>query len=287
MLAGIVTVPMMAQEVTVPLPKGPYLGETLPGAQPSVFAAGLISDSGDRLHGTATFSPDGRVVCWSVLPPAIKYRVQQSDGSWSEARRIPLKARGVTSAQFAPDGRLWFQGVPPEGGSGGLDLGFVSWDGNGWSDAMWPGPSVNSPGMDSTPSCTAAGDIYLTGAKPGKVWNRGLYHIPYKDGYFQAREYLPMPFNAGDGCIDYTVFVDPDSRYLLWASSRPTDQEGDLKLYVSYRDADGNWGEAVNLSRKLDLKHAARFPVVSADGRCLFFLMAGRIWWVDARVLTE
>lgn len=287
LIIGAMVLTVHGQEAPSSPPTGPYLGQTLPGAQPSVFAAGLVSDTGDRLHGAATFSPDGKVVCWSVIPPAIKYRVQQSDGTWSETATIPLKARGVTAAQFAPDGRLWFQGVPLEGGFGGLDLGFVSWDGNGWSAAMWPGTSVNSEGMDSTPSCTAAGDIYLTAAKPGKVWNRGLYHIPYKDGYFQPREYLPAPFNDGDGCIDYTVFVDPDGRYLVWSSSRPTANEGDLKLYVSHRDKDGTWGQPVNLSRKLGLQKAARFPFVSADGRCLFFLMDGRIWWVDARVLTE
>ena len=51
-----------AQTSLSPLPAGPYLGQPLPGDQPVVFASGLISDTGERLHGPATFSPDGRVV---------------------------------------------------------------------------------------------------------------------------------------------------------------------------------------------------------------------------------
>ena len=202
------------------------------------------------------------------------------------ALTIGLQVKRLTAAQFAPDGRLWFQGVP-EDGSGGVDLGFVTWDGHAWSGPRWPGPAVNSETMDSNPTATLSGDLYLTGSRPGKIWNRGIHHIPFKDGYFQPRTYLAPPVNDGDGCIDYTPFVAPDGHYLIWSSSRPADAEADLKLYLSHRTADGTWGKPVNLSERLGLHHAARFPSVSPDGRFLFFLMDNRIWWVDAGILEE
>lgn len=268
-------------------PSGPWMGQTEPGAEPVVFASGLVSETGERLHGPLTVSPDGKVICWSVIPPAIRYRVQRETGSWSGPMTIELDARAVTAAQFAPDGRLWFQGIPKSGGAGSVDLGFLTWNGDGWSAPRWPGIAVNSAGMDSTPGVTTDGTIYLTGSREGKVWNRGLYQIPFRDGYFQEREYLPVPINWGDACIDYTVFADPDDRYLIWSSSRPTENEADLKLYISQRQAAGGWGDAVNLSEKLGLTHAARFPSVSPDGRFLFFLMDGKIWWVSTTVLPS
>lgn len=268
-----------------PVPSGPYLGQAEPGMEPAVFAPGLISDTKERLHGPLAVSPDGHVICWSVIPPAIRYRYQRTDGSWSEPRTIPMDARAPTAAQFAPDGRLWFQGIPRSGGAGSVDLGFVTWEKDGWSTPRWPGVAVNSPGMDSTPGVTTEGTIYLTGSRPGKAWNRGIFRIPFQDGYLQKRQYLPEPINGGDGCIDYTVFVDPDERYLIWSSSRPGDREADLQLLISYRKGEGHWTPAVNLSRKLELAHAARFPSVSPDGRFLFFLMDGKIWWVQADVL--
>ncbi len=285
MLILVSVVSFSQSPVPVPL-TGAYLGQTEPGETPVVFAPGLISGTGDRLHGPLTVSPDGHVICWSVIPPAIRYRVQREDGSWSEPMTIPMDVRAPTAAQFAPDGRLWFQGIPKSGGAGSVDLGYVIREDGGWSTPRWPGVAVNSTGMDSTPSVTSNGDVFLTAGKPGKTWNRGLYHIPFRDGYFQPREYLPAPINRGDNCIDYTVFVDPAGRYLIWASSRPTENEADLKLYISHRQNEGGWGEAVNLSEKLGLTHAARFPSVSPDGRFLFFLMGGKIWWVSTVVIS-
>ena len=74
---------LAAQEPSTPPPAGPYLGQQVPGEVPQVFAPGLVSETGDRLHGPLTISPDGSVVCWSVIPPAIRYRFQRDDGSWS------------------------------------------------------------------------------------------------------------------------------------------------------------------------------------------------------------
>ena len=277
----------VSQEAPPPSPVGPWLGQTEPGDRPVVFAPGLVSETGDRLHGPLTVSPDGKMICWSVIPPAIRYRVRHENGSWSGPMTIQLDARAVTAAQFAPDGRLWFQGIPKSGGAGSVDLGFVTWNGDEWSAPRWPGIAVNSPGMDSTPSVTTGGTIYLTGSREGKAWNRGLYRIPFRKGYFQERTYLPPPINGGDVCIDYTVFADPDDRYLIWSSSRPAENEADLRLYISHRQDEDGWGNAVNISEKLGLTHAARFPSVSPDGRFLFFLMDGKIWWVSTSVLPS
>lgn len=278
----VVAVSAAAQGVRPQSSAGPYFGQPLPGERPEVFAPGLISESGDRLHGPVTFSPNGAVVCWSVLPPAVTCSHQREDGSWSAPAAVPLPVRGVSAAQFDPEGRLWFQGVPETGGAGSLDVGFVSWSGAEWSDPTWPPTPINTEGMNATPSCTAAGDVFLTGGRPGKVWNRGLFHVPFVDGRYGPRVYLPEPVNAGPEAIDYTVFVDPDGRFLIWASSRPSGEEENLRLYISHRGEKGRWSEPVSLSSRLGLSHAARFPSLSPDGRFLFFLMSGKIWWVDA-----
>jgi prepilin-type processing-associated H-X9-DG protein len=66
-----------------------YLGESLPGQGPQVFADGHVSNAGFRLHGSPVFSPDLREIYWSVIPPAI-ISMSLMNATWSEAIHLPL-----------------------------------------------------------------------------------------------------------------------------------------------------------------------------------------------------
>ncbi len=77
----------------------PYLGMQPPGLTPEVFAPDLVPTDGYRLHGTPVFSPDGRRICWSVIPPAI-LTMSCEDGQWSRARIVGLGEATHGTAEF-------------------------------------------------------------------------------------------------------------------------------------------------------------------------------------------
>lgn len=260
-----------------------YLGENLPGRIPKVFAPGIISDAGYRLHGPVVFSPDQREICWSVIPPAVM-SMSLVDSIWSEAGPMPLAGSGVHAPAFSADGtRLYYQCVM-KGGQGSVDIWWTDRTADGWSAPVSAGPALNSDRLESQPCVTADGTLYYTGTLDGAGLNRGIYRSRIVDGEYSAPELLGGGINTE--YIDYCPWIAPDEDYLLFASSRPRSDEV-LYLHVSFHQPDGSWSEPVNIHHVLGFKHPARFPSVSPDGRFLFFLSEGQVYWVDITGVME
>jgi pimeloyl-ACP methyl ester carboxylesterase len=104
------------------------------------------------------------------------------------------------------------------------------------------------------------------------------------NGKYKSLERLPAPINIG--AQDMYPYIAPDESYLVFASRRqsPPSSSG---LFVSFRNPDGSWGEP----RAIDLGIPAGLPLVSPDGKYLFFTAGERgksdICWVEARFLEE
>ncbi len=92
-----------------------------PGRVPEIFASGVVSEAGYRLHGSPVFSPDLTEVCWPVIPPAIVSTTYQ-DGVRYEPSAMQLDVAGAQAPSFSPDGsRLYFHGARSDG-HGSLDI---------------------------------------------------------------------------------------------------------------------------------------------------------------------
>jgi hypothetical protein len=101
---------------TVATQRGPYLGQTPPGAVPETFAPGIISTASLE-HSAPAFSPDGNEVYWSVWPrpqleepQVILTMRQKTDGTWTSPEAASFSGRWVDGGPaFSPDGqRLYF-----------------------------------------------------------------------------------------------------------------------------------------------------------------------------------
>jgi hypothetical protein len=261
-----------------------FFGRTPPGTIPEVFAPGVVSGSGQRLHGALAFSPDLREVYWPVVPPRI-LTVRCVGTEWSDPLPGPFPPGNAQAPSFSVDGRrLFFQANLP-GGQGSLDIWYMQRSDTGWAGPYNLGPPVNTARLESQPSVAADGTLYFTGFLPGVAFERGIYRAePQGDGYAKPAllgSTINSPF------IDYTPFIDPEHRFLLFASSRPSPSEDSLHLRVSFRGSDGRFGPARNLSEALRFKGAARFPSLSPDGRYLFFQAGDSAYWVDAGVIWD
>ena len=93
-----------------------------------------------------------------------------------------------------------------------------------------------------------------------------------------------------------SVLVAPDESYLIVSSGRPGGfGQGDL--YISFRDEDGDWRQPVNLGESINSEQVDFCPMVTPDGKYLFFSRRwGASWdettrcevfWVDVRVLDR
>lgn len=260
-----------------------YFGQRPPGREPEVFAPGIVSDAGYRLHGFPTFSPDLTEVVWPVIPPALMHSRLGDDG-WSGPAALELPARGVQAAFFSPDGsRLWFQGVH-ESGHGSLDIMYVEWEEVRPGTLHIPEPPLNSAELQSQPTLSDDGTICFAGFLAGVGFERGIYLCRETVEGHSEPELVGSDVNTE--FIDAYPFLTRSGDCLLFASSRPSLEEH-LRLMAAFTDSSGAWSESVNVSDALGLAESARFPAVSPDGRYLFFLSEGLIYWVDFGVVER
>jgi hypothetical protein len=72
-------------------------------------------------------------------------------------------------------------------------------------------------------------------------------------------------------------FLPPDQSYLLFQRS--------YDIYVSFRGPAGAWMDPVALPAPVNTRDMELCPTVSPDGRYLFFIRGGRVFWVDAAII--
>lgn len=117
---------------------------------------------------------------------------------------------------------------------------------------------------------------------------------PPLQGDFAAPVLIPSPVNSESGVGD--PFVPFDERYMIFVSTRPANL-GRGDLYISFRRADGGWGEPVHLGETVNSDQTDFCPFVTPDGKYFFFsrrifpkenvVTAGEVYWMDARFLVE
>jgi len=59
------------------------------------------------------------------------------------------------------------------------------------------------------------------------------------------------------------------------------------KFHISYRNEDGSWIEPIELSQEINDLEYALCPAVTPDGKFMFFIGGGDIYWVDAKFIDN
>ena len=256
-----------------PLLSGPYLGQQPPGMEPELFAPGIVSTAGGEW--SSTFTPDGTTFLFGFRgePHGILV-MEEIDGRWTEPRLAPFSGGHPDyDLSFSPDGSMLYftsarPGIAPEGEEATSDLWVAVRGESGWGEAINLGEPVNSALRELYPSVTESGTLYFFGDGRGDSEVRGAYVARLEGGSYSEPELLGPPINTEHGVFD--PFIAPDESYIIFASDRP-DGLGDGDLYVSFRQDDGTWGEAINLGSTINSPQTDFCPSVTKDGRYLFF----------------
>ena len=74
-------------------------------------------------------------------------------------------------------------------------------------------------------------------------------------------------------------FVAADGSYLLF--------QRHYDIHVSFRGPDGGWLAPTPLPSPVNTPEGELCPVVSPDGRYLFFMRSGHVYWVDASCIDN
>jgi len=282
--------------VAFPVLRGPYFGQQSPGRVPVLFAPDIVSTHTFQ-HGTVVFSPDGNEAFWSsalpVVDPGYSYGMivtsRVENGRWTPPRMAPFSRQRVGDDVpfFHPDGSKLFFISRRDGG--GESIWWVDRTQGGWSEPRRIEGGPNTKGMHWQFSVAADGSIYFNSADPGGAGRGDLYVSRFANGRYQDPVSVGAPVNSQYD--EAAPFIAPDQSYLLFMRSGGPGGVGFIDLYVSFRNADGTWSAPRNLGPGVNSEEGDICPIVSPDGRYLFFNSSrggnDDNFWVDAAVIED
>jgi hypothetical protein len=263
---------------------GDYLGQTPPGAEPQVFAPGIVT-TGMYTRDLA-IHPDGSEIYFGVFHPGITTIIQMRrgpDGVWGEPEVAPF----ATDSRFyyiepsiSPDGtRLLFLSTRVEGREpdeeevrrwANQDIWAVDREGDHWGEPYNLGAPINTGDSEFFPSQTRDGTLYFTRA-PLEGGESHIYRSRLVDGRYQEPERLGAGVNSATN--QYNAFIAPDESYLILCTGDREDSVGGEDYYVVFRSEDDRWSGPINLGPLANTPESGEIsPYVSPDGRYFFFM---------------
>ncbi len=261
-------------------PAGHGAERTLSGADASRggtpgLCPGVVSDS-RWMEWCGTFSPDGTEYYFYRYfgdSPSQMFVTTLADGVWTSPE--PCAFTGEYSASEPhltfDDQSLYFDWQRKASGPAATpEYYFVRRTADGWSEPEYAGQGMFM-------SSTRAGDIYVTDMSDHGFRKTYLARVDTDAGAFKGYERLDIQPYYG---VQAHPGVAPDGSYMLF------DVDGGSHLFVSFRQADGTWGEGIDLT-KHGFDPLAGGGYVSPDGEYVFFALKDDIWWVDAEVIEN
>jgi hypothetical protein len=277
-----------------------FLCQPPPGLTPIRFAEEIIGDN-FYPHSKLIISPDASRIYWSTFLDTVSsdLAIYYSDFNGRNlsiaARDTTLEEYGINSFIFLNDNKILFGSSQPYDPMDGK-LVHAVWTSER-TDSGWSKPQpiestadINWASLGSV-SINNAGDIYFVGRLEGETAK--IYCTKLTHGSYQKYEPLPEIINTG---ITLDPYIDFQDRYLLFSAAGRADNIGIIDLYISYKDGNGNWTQASNVGQEICTQFIDRFPMVTLDGKYLFFVTSHssyfpsthtHFYWSDAAILEQ
>jgi len=272
--------------------KGIYFGQKPPGNLPELFAPEIF-DAEHGYHTTVIFSPDLTEAIWSPMTrEGMLMYTKMTNGIWAPPQKAifgPIS--NADGGMFSPNAnRLYFTSFynPSNSELEAEHIWFVNRIREGWSKPELIDEVIRAHPTHWTFSFAKNGNLYFTSEKKGVRGEQDIYISRY-DGY----KYLE-PEDLGESINSYGMdnapFISPDESYLIFTRSGNDTQKTDL--YISYKDVNGEWSEAIDMGTTINTEHNELCASVSPDGKYLFFLSLregkwNKIYWIDAKIIEK
>lgn len=253
----------------------PYLGQPAPTAFVKRFsAAGFIANQQWFWHGTPVFSPDGQEMYF------VKYFTDDSgteiwftkceNGQWSVAQKAPFSIKNLDYFDNNPffcgsNDTLYFHSRRNNG-----FIQYVVRSGDGWSSPQTLNVPVPANLRAGLQFCISGNKTvyYEIDSDTSSGWETNIYSSKFENGQYSE------PVNLGPGVnsdsTEILGYIDPQERFLIFASKRPGSL-GYHDLYLSIRNSDNTWRNAVSLGLKVNGAFEDISPVITPDGNYFFY----------------
>jgi len=271
-----------------------YLAQDQPTTTPKIFAKDLISKS-DQSEFGSVFSKDGKEFFYGVdINGRTEIRFVQSEkGEWTESRTILSHEKyGYNDPFLSPDeNELYYISNQPMNGKGepkDIDIWYSKRTKQGWSEPINAGPNINSDKEEYYISFTNKGTMYFStnvNAEEKRQGDFDIYTSERINGQYQLKQKLGPAINTN--AYEADVFIAPDESYMIFCANRQNVGLGRGDLYISFKDANGDWTPSKNMGAPINSKNHELCPFVTADGKYLFYTSNQDIYWVSTEIFQS
>jgi hypothetical protein len=253
--------------------QGDYLGLEPPGDTAVQFAPQLISNE-FRDRGIS-FTPDLKEIYFFRKHTDRKWvlvQLKSTQDKWYESVIMPRIGRPTLS----PNGSVMHMGRK-----------YMMRSDTGWSDVKSLGPAFE---QFRIMRLTATDDgTYIFDEVGPKSGDGVLRYSRLVNGVREEPKVFGKQVNNGK--FNAHPFVAPDGSFFIFDGVRENGF-GESDLYISFRQADGSWGEAMNMGEKVNSSSNETGATVSPDGKYLFFHSSrvpghGGIFWINTQIIQE
>ena len=244
-----------------------YMGQKPPGLTPELFAPGIVSTD-EHLETEVLFLPDMSELSFTRSGGEYKeptwFVMQYKDNRWL---RKPIASADINQykEKFSPS----------------------------VSELKKQAPFNEIPIIGYATSAKSTQYFYVLDFKDGSG------HMSYSrlvDGKYETPHKMSKAINRGKYIAH--PFIAPDESYLMWDAEKEGENTPDI--YISFRQKDGSWGDAINMGDKINSPLYEQRPKVTPDGKYLFFwkgdvktredgsrYVVGDPYWVDAKIIEN
>jgi Tol biopolymer transport system component len=252
---------------------------TPPADQPETLGEGTVSLP-DRFEFCSTLTRDRGTLYIGI-----------EHGNWQSIEAYDWDGEGWTGRRHiigrpdfnahdpylsADEQRLYF--ITANRGS--ADIAYLQRQADGsWGEPEYLGDEVNGEANDYYSSFTRRGDLYFSSNRGGES-----YDIYVARPGEEEPKLLPSPVNTS--AYEGDPYIDPDGRYLIFASSRRRGL-GRGDLYLSVPNGEGGWSYPIAFDERVNTSGHELCPLVSLDGSAFMFTSNEEIRWVSSAIIEE
>ncbi len=260
---------------------GPYLGQTPPGLTAKPFAPGIVNTEewGDAI-GFSLDMNELYVSRWRHTRDA------------AEPENVTFKRTGDGWQKVAVPKDTQRPFHSPDGQTLHYDAKYKERTADGWSEMKSLGPAFEKIRI-MVLTASAKGTLVLD--ERGTNGNGTLRYSQRMNGNWEDPKPLPKEINTGTW--NAHPFIAPDESYIMWDGERESGY-GESDLYISFRQKDGAWGEAINLGDKVNTDAEEGGPQITPDGKYFFFnrmvpsvtgdgASQSDLYWIDAQFIED
>ncbi len=200
--------------------------------------------------------------------------ISQDNGKWTAAEILNISGEYQDIEPFYSNNgdRLFFASNRPiynDDTRNDYNIWYSDRNEGVWSEPIALDSIVNTKGDEFFPSLSTKGNLFFTATRKNGFGKEDIFMSKFVDGTFQSP--IPLPAEINSTTYEFNAYISPEEDLIIFSSFGREDGFGGGDLYMSRKDATGNWTKSKNLGGSVNSDKLDYCPFVDWKFRNFYF----------------